>query len=391
MIRATVVLSAAGLAAACSSSGRDLLRPDQPPVAGFTTSCQGRVCSFSDASSDADGTIVGYRWDFGDQSAGDSGKNVRHAFAGGGSFVVALTVTDDQGASGRADSVVQFAARVNMPPVASFTATCSLLTCSFADSSTDTDGSIASYRWSFGDAAPDGTDQDATHSYGAPGDYTVQLAVTDDSGATARATQVAHVLGLSNQYPQAAFGVTCVGFACAFTDSSTDPDGRIVHWHWEFSDKTSSDARNPTHTFGTSGTYVVLLTVTDDSGAKNSAGQHVLVPVGPTVLAVSPTQLSFQLHVFRTGDHPSQTMTITNLRTGRIGWKIGSHPAWLTFAPLEGTTPGTVSVTVNRVPPPVGINGYRPPSVSGAFTVYGVGVTNGAVTVPVTVFLRYTQ
>jgi PKD repeat protein len=278
-----------------------------------------------------------------------------------------------------------------MPPVASFTATCSLLTCSFADSSTDTDGSIASYRWSFGDAAPDGTDQDATHSYGAPGDYTVQLAVTDDSGATARATQVAHVLGLSNQYPRAAFGVTCVGFACAFTDSSTDPDGRIVHWHWEFSDKTSSDVRNPTHTFGTSGTYVVLLTVTDDSGAKNSAGQHVLVPVGPTVLAVSPTQLSFQLHVFRTGDHPTQTMTITNLRTGRIGWKVGSHPSWLTFAPLEGTTPGTVSVTVNRVPPPVGINGYRPPSVSGAFTVYGVGVTNGAVTVPVTVFLRYTQ
>jgi len=391
MIRATAVLSAACLAAACGSSGRDLLRPDQPPVAGFTTSCQGRVCSFSDASSDADGAIVGYRWDFGDQSAGDSGKNVRHAFAGGGSFVVALTVTDDQGASGRADSVVQFAARVNMPPVASFTATCSLLTCSFADSSTDTDGPIASYRWSFGDAAPDGTDQNATHSYGAPGDYTVQLAVTDDSGVTARATQVAHVLGLSNQYPRAAFGVTCVGFACAFTDSSTDPDGRIVHWHWEFSDKTSSDVRNPTHTFGTSGTYVVLLTVTDDSGAKNSAGQDVLVPVGPTVLAVSPTQLSFQLHVFRTGDHPTQTMSITNLRTGRIGWKVGSHPSWLTFAPLEGTTPGTVSVTVNRVPPPVGINGYRPPSVSGAFTVYGVGVTNGAVTVPVTVFLRYTQ
>lgn len=219
----------------------------------------------------------------------------------------------------------------------------------------------------------------------------VQLGVTDDSGATAWTTQVGHVLGLVNQYPRAAFGMRCVGFTCAFTDSSTDADGRIVRWHWEFDNKTTSDVRNPSHTFGTSGTYVVLLTVTDDRGANSSAGQHVLVPVGPTVLAVSPTRLSFLLHVFRTGDHPSQTMTITNLRAGRIGWKIGSHPSWLSFAPLQGTTPGAVSVTVNRVPPPVGIFGYRPPSISGAFTLYGVGLINGAVTVPVTVFLRYTQ
>jgi large repetitive protein len=391
MIRATAVLSAACLAAACGSSGRDLLRPDQPPVAGFTTSCQGQVCSFTDASSDDDGTIVGYRWDFGDQSAGESGKNVRHAFAGAGSFVVALTVTDDQGATGRADSVVQFAASVNTPPAASFTATCSHLSCSFADSSTDTDGRIASYRWSFGDAAPDGTEQDASRRYGAPGDYTVELAVTDDSGATARASQVVHVVALSSQYPRAAFGMRCVGFACAFTDSSTDADGRIVHWHWDFDDNTASDVRNPSHTFGTADTYVVLLTVTDDSGAKSSAGQHVQVPVGPTVLAVSPTRLSFLLHVFRSGDHPSQTMTITSLLPRSIGWKVGSHPSWLTFAPLQGTTPGAVSVTVNRVPPPVGLFGYRPPSVSGAFTVYGVGMPNGAVTVPVTVLLRYTQ
>jgi PKD repeat protein len=217
MIRATAVVSAAWLAAACNNAGRDLLRPDQPPVAGFTTSCQGQACRFTDASSDADGTIVGYHWDFGDQSAGDFGKSVRHAFGGGGSFVVALTVTDDQGASGRADSVVHLAPRANLPPLAHFAAACTHLTCSFSDSSTDADGRIASYRWSFGDAAPAGTEQDATHSYGAPGDYTVELAVTDDSGATTRATQAVHVFGFVNQYPQAPFGMSCVGFACALT------------------------------------------------------------------------------------------------------------------------------------------------------------------------------
>jgi serine protease len=78
----------------------------------------------------------------------------------------------------------------NTPPVANFTSSVSGLTVSFTDTSSDSDGSIASRSWNFGD----GTTSTATNpskTYSAAGTYTVTLTVTDDDGATnAKSSQV---------------------------------------------------------------------------------------------------------------------------------------------------------------------------------------------------------
>ncbi|MBE7163248.1 MAG: PKD domain-containing protein, partial [Williamsia herbipolensis] len=72
----------------------------------------------------------------------------------------------------------------NTPPTASATATCAQLTCTFDGSaSSDPDGSVASYQWSFGDGTT-ATGATPAHSYAAPGTYQVALTVTDDRGAT---------------------------------------------------------------------------------------------------------------------------------------------------------------------------------------------------------------
>ena len=72
----------------------------------------------------------------------------------------------------------------NTPPIASFTSSCSGLTCSFTDTSTDPGGSIAARGWNFGDNATS-TASNPSHTYAASGTYTVQLTVTDNGGATA--------------------------------------------------------------------------------------------------------------------------------------------------------------------------------------------------------------
>jgi YVTN family beta-propeller protein len=78
------------------------ITPNQGPVAAFAASADASLTSSFDAaaSSDRDGTIASYRWDFGDdRSVTTTGPTVSHSYARSGSYAVTLTVTDDEGCS----------------------------------------------------------------------------------------------------------------------------------------------------------------------------------------------------------------------------------------------------------------------------------------------------
>ena len=79
--------------------------PNVAPAAAFTSSCVDLSCTFTDTSTDLDGTIVGRSWAFGDGGT-STAASVSHTYAAAGTFVVALTVTDDDGASGSTSSSI---------------------------------------------------------------------------------------------------------------------------------------------------------------------------------------------------------------------------------------------------------------------------------------------
>ena len=80
----------------------------------------------------------------------------------------------------------------NCPPTADFTYTTSDLTVTFTDASSDLDGSVDAWNWSFGDGDTS-TEQSLTHDYATEGTYTVTLTVTDDDDATGSTSQVVAV------------------------------------------------------------------------------------------------------------------------------------------------------------------------------------------------------
>jgi len=94
---------------------------DAPPKAQFTSSCTELDCSFTDGSTDPDGTIVSRMWDYGD---GSSPSDVAsHIYAAGGTYSITLTVTDNAGARDALTQEVALSAPVPPPPSNAPTAT----------------------------------------------------------------------------------------------------------------------------------------------------------------------------------------------------------------------------------------------------------------------------
>ncbi|MEK6772790.1 MAG: PKD domain-containing protein [Bdellovibrionota bacterium] len=408
-----------------------------PPIANFTfnptSGTAPQIITFSAlASSDPDGTIASYAWNFGDGTFG-TGALINHLYAQAGTYNASLTVTDNQGATNVKTASVVITA--NQLPVASFLANSAtglgeLKLLLNASASSDPDGTITDYTWNFGDGVilSTGLVNTTEHIYASPGVYQVTLKVTDNKSGTNSVSQnlqvidnVAPIIAITSPTANAVFtsaGVSVTGtsneklasanaqvnggvitsltvsadglsFSGGLTlsgsgakvliisaadiagnigtatvnftmnmnlpplaviktpipqagifplmvyldaNGSSDPNGDALSYIWDFGDGKTETTQRPTvtHEFGSLGSFTVKVTVKDPDGLTDSKSTtvqtfNVALPanpsdVAPPLASSAGTPFENSINFLFSGLNPIQTDVAANaLENRRLG------------------------------------------------------------------------
>jgi PKD repeat protein len=272
------------------------------------------------ASSDPDGVIVSWEWDFdGDGVFGEPGDESDNAdvsnpapvtYATAGSFDATLRLTDDDGASAQSAITIT----TNIAPTVSLEADVitgdAPLDVTFTAAAADANGSIASLEWDFdGDGnfneagaeqAANGDSTPPAQTYAAPGFYNVKVRATDDQGAAALDTVNILAGGPPSVTLDAIPTSGPAPLSVDFTADAFDPGGSIVDIEWDFDgDGTYNEAGNgeaaargdatPTKVYSLSGERDAVVRVTDND--EGTATDTIHISVGntpPTAVLTGP-------------------------------------------------------------------------------------------------------
>ncbi|MBC7849147.1 MAG: PKD domain-containing protein [Chitinophagaceae bacterium] len=219
-------------------------------------------------------SLISYSWNFGDGGTA-TGRSPSHTYTIAGTYSLTLVYTT---ATGCTDSVkVQNAIRVGEKPIVNFSASprfaCAFQQIKFNDLSTGVPGDR--WFWEFGDGGTS-TDRNPQYTYQDTGRFTVRLIVWNN-GCSDTLT--------INDYmyikPPVSKFIDSSGCSTKFRRWFIDRSIGATSWSWDFGDGNMSTIQNPNHTYAAPGSYLVTLTVSNDTCEHISTRQVVIISEQP--------------------------------------------------------------------------------------------------------------
>jgi len=293
------------------------------PVAGFVANATAGTAPltvlFTDES--VGEAITAWSWDFENDGVVDSSEqNPEHVYTIPGVYNISLTVTNAGGSDMMARE--QYITVTMAPPVADFTANQTSgfvpLLVEFQDHST---GMVDTWAWDFeNDGIVDSTEQNPSHTYAAPDNYTVNLTVAN-AGGSSESVKADFIVAKPVPAPVVAFAANLTAgyapLAVQFTDESTGIG--LISWSWDFNGDNIVDSteQNPSHTFATPGNYTVSLAVKGSGGTVTETKTDYI-----TVSAVPPAKPTAEFIAKPTSGKAPLTVKFTDKSVGKniIAW-----------------------------------------------------------------------
>lgn len=240
---------------------------NENPKADFSLAagCAKNATTFKDLSAATGGSLAKWEWEF-EPGKKSSQQHPSYVFANPGTFRVKLKVTTNGGCTDTISRVVTI--RPLPRPAFQAAAVCETFATQFADQSSIVSGTVADWRWDFGDGSPRVSTRNPAHTYQQPGVYQVKLVLASDQGCRDSLTQAVTV----HPRPKAAYQLPqiCLKDVAVFSNKSTISGGSISSYKWYFGDGATATTANPSHRYAAEGTYQVKLVVTSDNGCRDS-------------------------------------------------------------------------------------------------------------------------
>ncbi len=286
--------------------------PNTPSIpSGPASGVPGTIYSYSASATDPDGDQVRYIFSWGDGTTSqtalvDSGTSASasHSWSASGTYLVKAMAMDNKGASSGYSAVLQVIITTNKAPntpsipsgpASGVPGTVYI----YSTAAKDPDGDQVKYIFSWGDGTASqtalvnsGTTASASHSWSGSGTYLVKAMAMDSKGASSGYSDVLSVVVALNKAPNIpsipsgpVSGVP--GTVYSYSTAATDPDGDQVKYIFSWGDGTTSQtalvnsgtSASASHSWSTSGTYLVRAMAVDSKGASSGYSDILSVAI----------------------------------------------------------------------------------------------------------------